>query len=177
MVDHADDRPPWPLLRGDLHRDGGKLAVPAGVVTETSPVEPAPTTARTVLISSITKDWTDVPPMVTELTLIKLVPFIVTVDPLPADVGVMEVTVGGGRKRKPLFVVVPNGLVTATSPLDPSATIAVILLSELMEKELAGVPPRVTAVTAPNCVPVIVTVPPAGTINGEKEVMAGGAVK
>jgi len=54
----------------------------------------------------------------------------VTVAPLPVDVGVNEVMVGAGMKTKPPSATVPPGVVTETLPEAPAATTAVILVDD-----------------------------------------------
>jgi hypothetical protein len=72
-----------------------KVPVPPGVVTETVPDVPDATTA-VILVGETTKnDVAAVPPKLTAVAPTKLVPVMVTVAPLPALVGVNEVTVGG----------------------------------------------------------------------------------
>lgn len=60
------------------------------------PVVPEATIALICVDESIVKLVTSVPPIVIELILKKPVPFITTVAPAPAEVGVKEVMVGAG---------------------------------------------------------------------------------
>jgi hypothetical protein len=115
----------------------------------------------------------DMPPKVTIEAPVKLVPVIVTVCPVQAVAGVKLVTVGGTARIKPANAAVPTGVVTLTLPLVPDATTAVIVVGFTYEKEVAAVPPNVTAVTPVKLVPVMVTVAPDNTAVGENEVITG----
>ncbi len=64
------------------------VAVPPGVVTNTLPVVPLATTALMLVGLKTVKDVAAVPPKVTTVAPIKLVPVITTVAPDAADVGV-----------------------------------------------------------------------------------------
>ena len=72
------------------------VAVPPGVVTEIAPDVPLATTAVMLVELTKLKDVATVPPKLTDVTPVKLVPVMVTVAPVPADVGVKEVMVGAG---------------------------------------------------------------------------------
>jgi hypothetical protein len=71
-------------------------AVPFGVVTLTLPVEPVPTTAVTVVELITLNDGATAPPKLTAVTKVRFSPKIVTIVPLPADVGVNELITGIG---------------------------------------------------------------------------------
>ena len=71
-----------------------RVAVPPGVVTDTAPVVPFATIAVIVVGDSTVKLVAAVPPKLTAVALVKLVPVIVTVSPVVAMVGVKELTVG-----------------------------------------------------------------------------------
>ena len=71
-----------------------RVAVPAGFVTLTLPVVPLAITAVMLVALTTLKEVAFVPPKLTADAPVKLVPVIVTVVPLPADVGVKEVMVG-----------------------------------------------------------------------------------
>ncbi|GAA3063348.1 hypothetical protein GCM10020000_53450 [Streptomyces olivoverticillatus] len=89
------------------------------------------------------------------------------------------------------WLLVPLGVVTVTCTVpDPRGVVAVICVSELTVKEVAGVAPKRTVVAPVNPVPVTVTlVPPAvvpeigdteltmgtGVAKGSAEVVAGCA--
>ena len=75
------------------------------------------------------------------------------------------------------MLAVPPGVVTATFPELPLATTAVILTGLTMENELAGVPPKLTAVAPENPVPVIVIVVPVEAVAGVNELMVGKGIK
>ena len=81
---------------------------------------------------------------------------------------------GAETKVKPVLVAVPAGVVTLTLPLVPDATTAVIWVKEFTVKELAAVPPKLTAVAPVKLVPVITTETPVPELVGVKEEMAGG---
>ena len=83
--------------------------------------------------------------------------------------------VGVGKivQMNPAFVAVPPGVVTLTFPEEPAPTTAVMLVGESTVKDVAGVPPKVTAVTPVKSVPVMVTVCPLEAIAGAKSVTAG----
>jgi hypothetical protein len=107
-----------------------RVAAPPGVVTATLPVVPLPTTAVMVVAPTTVKEEAAVPPKLTAVAPVKLVPVIVTVAPEPADVGVNEVIVGAGMVN-PASVAVPPGVVTDTLPGEPLPNTAVMLV-ELM---------------------------------------------
>jgi hypothetical protein len=77
-----------------------KVPFPPGVVTETLPEAPAPTTAFMIVEESTVNDVAAVPPKVTAVAPERLSPFIVIVSPLPADVGVKEVMIGACPNKK-----------------------------------------------------------------------------
>lgn len=64
------------------------VAVPPGVVTATLPEVPLATTAEILLADTTVKDAADVPPNVTAVAPVKLLPLMITALPLPALVGV-----------------------------------------------------------------------------------------
>jgi hypothetical protein len=68
--------------------------VPPPVVTETSPEVPLATSAVIVKSSTTIKEVADTPPKLTSVAPVKSVPVIVIVVPLPALVGLKEVTTG-----------------------------------------------------------------------------------
>ena len=152
------------------------MAVPPGVLTLTLPLVPLATTAVIWLSSTTTFDEAAVPPKLTAVAPVKLVPVMVTVAPAAADVGVNEVIVGAAINVNPVRVPVPTGVVTLTLPDDPDATTAVILVALTKVNEVAAVPPKLTAVTPVKLVPVMVTVVPDPADVGVKEVMVGGTL-
>ena len=154
------------------------LPVPNGVVTDTLPVEPPPAITAVMLVELFTTNEADaVPPKLTAVAPVKLVPVIVTVAPVNADVGVNEVMVGAAMV-KPAKLAVPPRVVTDMVPEAPAATTAVMLVELATLKEAAAVPPKLTAVAPVKLVPVIVTVAPEPAEVGVNEVTVGaGNVK
>ena len=69
--------------------------VPATLVTLTLPEVPLATTAVICVALTTVNELAAVPPNVTAVAPVKLVPVIVTVAPNAAEVGVKEVMVGG----------------------------------------------------------------------------------
>ena len=65
-------------------------------------------------------------------------------------------------------------MVILTLPDVPFATTAVMLVALTIENEVAGVPPKLTAVAPVKLVPVMVTVDPDAADVGVKELMVGG---
>ena len=123
------------------------------------------------------KEFAAVPPKLTAVAPVKLVPVKVTVAVGPALVGVNKVMTGAGVKVNPASAPVPSGLVTLTFPEVPVATTAVMLVAETTLKEVAAVPPKLTAVAPVKSVPVKVTVAPLAALVGVKEVMTGVGIK
>jgi hypothetical protein len=98
-----------------------------------------------------------VPPKLTAVAPVKFVPVIVTVCPVPAEIGLKDVIVGGGRYVKPARVPVPVAVVTDTEPEAPAATVAFMLVALTTVNVVAAVPPKLTAVAPVKFVPVILT--------------------
>ena len=73
------------------------LTLPLAVVTRTFPVAPAPTTAVILVALTTVNEVAAVPPKLTPVAPVKFVPVIVTVCPVPADVGLKDAIVGGGK--------------------------------------------------------------------------------
>lgn len=69
--------------------------MPPGVVTLTLPEVPDATTAVIVVEFTTENELALVPPNFTEDALVKFVPLIVTVVPVPADKGIKDVIEGG----------------------------------------------------------------------------------
>ena len=153
------------------------VAVPPGVVTLTLPLVPLATTAVMDVALTTLNEAAAVPPKLTAVAPVKLVPVIVTVVPLPADVGVKELITGAGTNVNPASVAVPSGVVTLTFPLVPLATTAVMDVALTTLNEAAAVPPKLTAVAPVKLVPVIVTVAPGPAEVGVNEVIVGTAVR
>ena len=136
-----------------------EFAVPPGVVIDIVPVAPFPTTAVMLVALTTVKEVAAVPPKLTAVAPVKLVPVMVTIAPVAADDGVNEPMVGAGINVKLLEeLTVPPGAVTDIVPLAPLATTAVMLVALTTVKEVAAVPPKLTAVAPVKLVPVMVTV-------------------
>jgi SepF-like predicted cell division protein (DUF552 family) len=148
------------IVGAGINVNPDKLAVPPGVVTETEPEAPDATTAVIVVELTTLNEVAAVPPNVTEEAPIRLDPVMVTVVPVAAEVGVKEEIVGAGMKVKPTRLAVPPGVVTETEPEAPDATIAVIVLELTTLKDVAAVPPKLTAVAPGKLNPFIVIVNP-----------------
>lgn len=114
-----------------------------------------------------------VPPKLTAVTPVKLVPVMTTVDPLPPLVGVKEVIVGAWTKVNPARVAVPPGVVKLTLPDDPEPTVAVTWVTEFTVNAVAAVPPKLTAVVPVRKVPVMTMLAPLPPLVGVNEVMVG----
>ena len=115
------------------------------------------------------------PPKLTLVAPVKLVPVMVTVVPAVDDVGVKEDIVGGGKKVKPARESLPVAVVTFTQPLAPAPTTAVIEVADTTLKLLAEMLPKVTEEAPPKFIPVMVTVLPAPAVVGLNEnTLTGG---
>jgi len=157
------------------HVNPPKVAVPPGVTTFTEPEVPVPTTAVMVVAFTTVNDMAAVPPKLTAVVPVRLVPVMVTVEPLPALVGVKEEMVGVAAHVNPPKVAVPPGVVTLTLPEAPVPTTAVMVVAFTTVNVVAAVPPKLTAVVPVRLVPVIVTVEPLPALVGVKEEMVGVA--
>ena len=133
------------------------LAMPFDVVTLTLPVVPAPTIAVMLVALTTVNEVAAVPPKLTAVAPVKFVPVIVTVCPVPAEVGLKDVIVGGGRYVKPARVPVPDAVVTETEPDAPAPTVALMLVALTTVNLVAAVPPKLTAVAPVKFVPVMLT--------------------
>jgi len=153
-----------------------RLAVPPGVVTETLPEAPLATTAVIVVAFTTLKEVAAVPPKLTAVAPVKLVPVMVTVAPLAALVGVNDEMVGAGIKVNPARLAVPPGVVTDTLPEAPLATTAVIVVASTTLKEAADIPPKVTSVASVKLVPVMVTAAPLAALVGVNDEMVGAGI-
>jgi len=76
----------------------------------------------------------------------------------------------------PAIDAAPPGVVTLTLPDAPAPTTAVILVAELTVNEVAGTPPKLTAVTPVKFVPVITIDVPALPLVGVNEVIVGAGM-
>ena len=73
------------------------------------------------------------------------------------------------------MVAIPPGVVTLTFPQFPALTTAEIEVLLFTVKELAAVPPKLTAVAPVRLVPVIVMLVPVAELVGVKDVIVGAA--
>ena len=78
-------------------------------------------------------------------------------------------------KSNPDLVATPPGVVTVTLPQFPVLTTAVMEVLFTTKKELAAVPPKLTAVAPVRLVPVMVTVVPLPALLGVKALIVGGS--
>jgi len=151
-------------------------AVPPAVVTTTLPVLPPATIAEICVLLSTLKEAAGVPPKLTAVAPVRLVPVIITVAPVVAVVGVNEDMVGAGMKVNPAKTAVPPGVVTETFPEAPFATTAVIVLPSTTLNEAALVPPKLTAVAPVKLDPEMVIVAPIPAVVGLNEEITGGGI-
>ena len=152
-----------------------KLAVPEGVVTETLPEAPAPTTAEIVVELMMVNEVAAVPPKLTELAQDKFVPVMITTPEVESDVGVNDEMVGAAAVLVNVAtdVAVLTGLVTDTVPEPPQGTTAVMLVALTALNVVAATPPKLTAEAQVKFVPVMVTVVPGAAAVGVNEVTVG----
>jgi len=153
------------------------VAVPPGVVTAIGPViAPLGTVAWSAVSETTVKDAL-VPPNVTRVVPVKLVPPIVTFTPTGPLVGAKDEMVGAGgvTLKAVALVAVPPGAVTLIVPVDaPAGTVAAIDVSEPTVND-ALVPANLTLVAPVKLVPVIVTLVPTGPLVGLNDAIVGGA--
>lgn len=130
------------------------------------------------------KDAAAVPPKLTAVALVKLVPVIVTMVPPESGpaFGDIEEIAGPAMKANRLALLValaPPGVATmiSTVPTPPGGDTAVIDVGLLSVKDVAGVAPKLTELVPVKFVPLIVTlVPPeAGPLFGEMDATVGAA--
>ena len=153
------------------------VAMPPGVVTVILPVAPFPTVALIAVALVTVKEVATVPPTATAVTPVKFAPVIVRGVPAPPIVGLKEVMVGAGRYVNVLLLVaVPPGVVIVIVPVAPFPTVALAEVLLMTVKDVAGVPPKATAVTPVKLAPVIVTTVPVPPLVGVNEVMVGAMV-
>jgi hypothetical protein len=118
-----------------------------------------------------------VPPKLTAVAPVKSVPVMVTVSPAAADVGVNELMLGAGINVKLLEeLAVPPGVVIDITPVVPLDTTAVMLVALTTVKEVAAVPPKLTAEALVKLVPVMFTVAPLAADDGVNEAMLGAGI-
>jgi hypothetical protein len=143
------------------------LVPPPGIVTVTSTApDPAGEVAVIDVALSTVYVLAGVPPKLTAVAPVKLVPAIVTEVPPAAgpEDGLTRVTVGGATYvywSLVLVALVPPGVVTvmSTVPAAPAGAVAEIWL-DLLTTNVAAVPPKLTPVAPVKPVPLIVTVVP-----------------
>jgi hypothetical protein len=163
------------IVGGGVKLKPARLAVPPAVVTDTVPLVPEPTVAVILVGESTVNELATVPPKLTAVAPLKLVPVIITCVPEAAEDGVNEVIVDAEIKLKPARFAVPPEVVTETFPLVPKPTVAVILVEEFTVNELAAVPPKLTAVAPLKLVPLIVTwVPEAAEVDVNEDIVGAG---
>jgi hypothetical protein len=75
----------------------------------------------------------------------------------------------------PVLVAIPPGVVTLTLPQFPALTTAEIVVLLFTVKELAAVPPKLTAVAPVRLVPVMVMVVPVAELVGVNDMIVGAA--
>ncbi len=152
-----------------------KEAVPPGVVTDTAPLAPVPTTASKVVAFTTTKEAAAVPPKRTLLAPLRLLPLMRTVAPARASAGENELMPGAlaPKKVNPPRDAVPPGVVTDTAPEAPLPIVAMIVSASMTEKEAALLPPKRTAVAFVKCVPLRSTALPVDAEAGVKDNRVG----
>ncbi len=136
------------------------------MVTVITPDEvPLATTAAILVELIMVKDAAAVPPKLTAVAPVKLVPVIITVVPVVPVAGEKAVTVGANTVKITEEVTVPPGVVTDTVPVAPPlATTAVMLVALTTLKDVTATPPSFTAVAPVKLVPVMVIVEPTAPL-------------
>ena len=160
--------------------------VPPAVVTviSTAPAPPAGEVAVIWVAELTVKAVAAVAPNLTAVAPLRLVPVMITVVPPPVGpaLGAIDVTEGAPTYvnwSAAEMVETPPGVVTRTSITpEPAGAVAVMDVDELNVKLVAGVAPKLTAVTPVKLVPVMVTaVPPAcGPEPGAMAVTVGAGI-
>ena len=149
--------------------------MPEGVVTETIPVAPLPTTAVIVVLLSTVNELTVTPPIFTIVAPVKFVPVIITEVPAPPTFGENDVIVGIKRcVNKLVDDAVPDGVVIDITPDVPLPIIALMLVALSTVNKLALVPPNFTLVVPIKLVPVIITTVPVIPLDGVKDIIVVG---
>jgi hypothetical protein len=159
-------------------------AVPPGVVTRILPSVAPDGTVAVILVEEFTVNDAETLLNVTELTLTKFVPLIVTEVPTGPDPGENELIEGaGGEVTSKLLelVAVPPGVVTRIFPsVAPDGTVAVILVEEFTVNDaetLLKVTEEVVKPLPLKFVPLMVTEVPTGPEDGEKEPIVGAGTE
>ena len=155
----------------------------AVTVTSTAPTEPAGAVAVIVVALVTLNEDAGLPPMVTEVAPVKLVPVMVSEVPptIGPAVGEIPVIVGNAAKvywSADDFADVPPRvvMVMSTDPAEQPGAVAVIELALLTVYKVAAVVPNFTVVAPLMFIPVMVTVvpPTIGPAVGEIPVTVGG---
>jgi hypothetical protein len=147
------------------------VAVPPEAVTVIRPLVAPTGTVVEILPLFETANPAPTPLNLTELTFVKLVPWIVTPVPTVPLEGEKLVMVGPVIVKLPLLVAAPVGVFTVILPVvAPSGTTAVILPLFWTEKA-AATPLKVTDVAPVKLEPLMVTFVPVGPLVGEKLVI------
>lgn len=118
-----------------------------------------------------------VPPNVTAVVPVKLLPVMVTVVPPDPMFGEKELMDGGANQVKPERMEVPPGVTMLTSPVAPAPAMAMMVVAFTTVKELAFIPPNLTCEVPVKLFPVMVIVWPVAAATGEKLVITGGGIK
>ena len=109
-----------------------------------------------------------------EASASKPAPIIVIGVPTSPAIGKNELIIGAGLKVKPPARTVPPWLTTTNSPVSPSGTTAVTILSATKAKVVAALPPKLTEVVPVRLAPFITTVSPlAANFGSNKEIVGG----
>jgi hypothetical protein len=166
------------IIGGVINVNPASVAMPPGVVTDTFPDAPFAITAVILVADTTVNEVAAVPPKLTAVAPVKLVPVRVTVVRVDAFVGVNEAIVGMvGIKVNPAIVAVPPEEVTEILPEDPDPTTAMIIVGDRTVNDVAAVPPKLTTVAPVKFVPVMVTVAPAPALVGVNDAIVGGETK
>ena len=154
------------------------MPVPAALVTLTLPEVPLATTALIAVGDKTVNDAAAVPPKSTAVVPKRSVPVIITIEFVMAVVGVNEVITGTGgiMKVKPESATIPPAVVILRLPVDPPATVAIMVVGDNTVKRAAAEPPKFTLLTLAKLVPVMVMIVPGTPDTGVNEVIVGGGI-
>lgn len=149
------------------------------VVTEIGPVTALSGTSTVILFALDVVTFEAIPLNDTAGDGLKCAPVIITVAPIAPLVGLNPVISGVGKivKLEALAIVTPL-TVTEISPVDASAGTVVVMVVEVEDETLAGVPLNLTLFSdgvVLKFVPVMVTVAPSAPVPGVKPEMVGEA--
>lgn len=169
-----------PLITGvaiGMINETGEYAVPPGVETEIAPVV-APLGTVAVICAPLFRVKVVATPLnLTDVVPVKLVPVIVTLDPVVPLAGVNPLILGIAgtmTEKAPEEVTVPPAVVTEIDPdVAPLGTVAEICVALFTEKVGVATKLNPTLVAPKRFVPVIVTIVPEGPEVGEKPLMLG----